>query len=148
MRIDRIRSPLIRPASSASPGGEQAVGGKSFADIMQQQGGNPRDPDLARTLDQIQQQADRLARSMNVRELHEYKRMVKRYLERTARRGIGLKGTKGRDRSGKDRAYLLLDEIDRELVLLADELLDSEQGRLALLTSIGEIRGLLFQDFY
>ncbi|WP_058300434.1 DUF327 family protein [Gorillibacterium timonense] len=149
MRIDRIRSSLVRPVSPASQSGEQAISGKAFSDILQQQGGGKsRDPELAAQLEQIHQQSERFTRSMNMRELHEYKRLVKRYLERTARRGVGLKDAKGRDRGGRDRRYLLLDEIDRELLLLADELLETEQGRMTLLTSVGEIKGLLFQTFY
>lgn len=149
MRVDRIRSSLVRPVGSSSGSGESAVSGKAFSDFMQQrQDGNRRDPELTAQLEQIRQQSDRLARSMTMRELHEYKRMVKRYLERTARRGVGLKDARGRDRGGRDRNYVLLDEIDRELLLLADDLLETEQGRMALLGTVGEIKGLLFQTFY
>jgi len=148
MRIDLVRGSLVRPVSSASQSGEQAVSGKAFSDFLQQRGGNRRDPELAEALEQIRQQSDRLVRSMTMRELHEYKRMVKRYLERTARRGVGLKDTRSRDRQGRDRKYLLLDEIDRELLSLADELLETEQGRMALLTTVGEIKGLLFNSLY
>ncbi|WP_438435205.1 YaaR family protein [Gorillibacterium sp. sgz500922] len=146
MRIDPVRGSLVRSVSPASQSGEQAVSGKAFSDFLQQQERGRRDPELAEALEEIRQQSDRLARSMTMRELHAYKRLVKRYLERTARKGVGLKDARSRDRQGRDRQYLLLDEIDRELLSLADELLETEQGRMALLTTVGEIKGLLFHS--
>ncbi len=88
-------------------------------------------------------QADRLLKSMTIRELHTYKQYVKRFLEETARRGIRLRDTKGWDRRGRTKRYKLLDEIDGHLLRMADDLLDSEQGRIEILGAIGEIRGLL-----
>jgi len=69
--------------------------------------------------------------------------MVKQFLEETARRGIRLKETRGLDRRGRMKRYKLLEEIDSRLTGMADELLESEQGRIEILANIGEIRGLL-----
>jgi uncharacterized protein YaaR (DUF327 family) len=46
------------------------------------------------------------------------------------------------------KRYKLLDEIDEKLIEMAEELLQTEQGRLELLSKIGEIRGLLINLFY
>jgi len=69
--------------------------------------------------------------------------MVKRFLEDTVRRGIGLKETRGWDRRGRVKKYKLIEEIDAALVSMGEELLQTEEGRLELLAKIGEIRGLL-----
>jgi hypothetical protein len=61
---------------------------------------------------------------------------------------VGLKETRGWDRRGRNRRYKILDEIDRILLDMADELLEHEEGRIRLLQSIGEIRGLLINLLY
>ncbi|MNI94013.1 hypothetical protein D3C73_1520480 [compost metagenome] len=69
--------------------------------------------------------------------------MVKRFLEDTVRRGVTIKDAKGWDRRGRGKRYKLLDEVDAALLAMADELLETEQGKIELLQRIGEIRGML-----
>lgn len=138
--------PGYRPLTSSRPvsdGANKQVTAKSFSDMMQQQGENASGEELNRRLQEIQQQGDRLAQSMTVRELKAYRLMVKRFLEDTVRRGVGVKDTKGWDRRGRGKRYKLLDEIDSALLGMGEELLSTEEGRLDLLQKIGEIRGLL-----
>ncbi|MNN58883.1 hypothetical protein D3C81_1739550 [compost metagenome] len=80
---------------------------------------------------------------MTVRELRQYKLLIKQFLEETARRGVGLKDTRGWDRRGRTKRYKLLEEIDGHLLAMADELLDTEQGKIDILQRVGEIKGLL-----
>lgn len=98
---------------------------------------------MNRQIKDIQLQGDRLSKSMTVRELSIYRNLIKRFLEETARRGVMLKDTKGWDRRGRGKRYKLLEEVDAALLNMADDLLDSEQGRIDLLGRVGEIRGLL-----
>lgn len=116
---------------------------KNFTDVFQQQSEQKTIDELNRQIKDIQQQGDRLSKSMTVRELAIYRNMIKRFLEETARRGVILKETKGWDRRGRGKRYKPLDEIDAALLNMADDLLDSEQGRIDLLGRVGEIRGLL-----
>ncbi len=88
-------------------------------------------------------QGDRLAKSMTVRELKAYRLLVKRFLEDTVRRGVTIKESKGWDRRGRGKRYKLLDEVDSALLAMAEELLETEQGKIELLQKIGEIRGML-----
>jgi Uncharacterized protein conserved in bacteria len=99
--------------------------------------------ELNRKLVEIGAQGDRLMRSMTVRELKQYRLMVKSFLEDTLRRGIKLKETKGWDKRGRGKRYKILEEVDSLLVAMGEELLQSEEGRLELLEKVGEIRGLL-----
>ncbi|ANS76401.1 hypothetical protein AWM70_18985 [Paenibacillus yonginensis] len=138
--------PGYRPLTSSrglSEGAARQVSSKSFSDAMQHQGEQATHEELSRKLQEIELQGDRLARSMTVRELKAYRMMVKRFLEETVRRGVGMKETKGWDRRGRGKRYKLLDEIDAGLLGMGEELLETEQGRLELLQKIGEIRGLL-----
>ena len=72
-----------------------------------------------------------------------YKQLVKRFLEETVRRGVSMKETRGWDRRGRGKRYKLIDEIDSALLSMADELLDTEEGKISLLQQVGEIRGML-----
>ncbi|AWB42794.1 DUF327 domain-containing protein [Paenibacillus sp. CAA11] len=142
MKID----PGFRPLNngrSVTEGTAKPVQAKSFSDVMHQQGERATQEELNRRFNEIQQQGDRLARSMTIRELKAYRLLVKRFLEDTVRRGIGVKETRGWDRRGRGKRYKLLDEIDSALLSMADDLLDTEQGKIDLLQKIGEIRGLL-----
>ncbi|MFD0695706.1 YaaR family protein [Paenibacillus sp. GCM10027628] len=116
---------------------------RNFSDIMQQHDEKFSQEQLNKMMQQITLQGDRLARSMTVRELRQYKLLIKQFLEETARRGVNLRDTKGWDRRGRSKRYKLLEEIDQELLALADELLETEQGRIDILQKIGEIRGML-----
>jgi uncharacterized protein YaaR (DUF327 family) len=121
---------------------------KTFSEMMQQQDGKTARAELNRMLEQIQLQSERLAKSMTVRELRQYKLLIKKFLEETARRGIQLRDTKGWDRRGRGKRYKLLEEIDENLLAMADELLEHEQGRIDILQKIGEIRGMLINLFF
>ncbi|QJC50167.1 YaaR family protein [Paenibacillus albicereus] len=142
MKIDPGYRPLGQDRVSGSGSG-RAVQPKSFADVMQQQNGSRTREELQQKLQDIQAQGDRLARSMTVRELQTYKAMVKQFLELTVRRGVGIKDVRSMDRRGRIKRHKLLDEVDESLLAMAEELLQTEQGRMQLLQSVGDIRGLL-----
>jgi uncharacterized protein YaaR (DUF327 family) len=121
---------------------------KPFSGFMKEEREVATQDELVRRMDRIAQQGERLARSMTIRELREYKLLVQRFLEDTVRKGVGLKETRGWDRRGRSKRYQLLDEIDEMLVSMADELLQTENGRIELLGKMGEIRGLLINLFF
>ncbi|WP_438448927.1 YaaR family protein [Gorillibacterium sp. sgz5001074] len=130
---------IRRTESAPSP----AVEGKSFSDNLRQQDERAGQEQLNKLLEQIHLQGERLSKSMTVRELRQYKLLIKQFLEETARRGVGLKDTRGWDRRGRTKRYKVLDEIDEHLLAMADELLETEQGKIEILYRVGEIKGML-----
>ncbi|CAM3673267.1 YaaR family protein [Marinicrinis lubricantis] len=136
----RSINPDIRKSDS---GGSQPLQNQAFSDMMKHHQHRSSQEQLKKMLDQIQLQGDRLIRSMTIRELRQYKRMVRQFLEETVRRGVGLKETRGWDRRGRGKRYKLLEEIDHHLLEMADELLQVEEGRVNILHKVGEIRGML-----
>lgn len=142
MKIDQGFRPLGQNRANNDTG-TKPVQPRSFADVMVQQNADRTQEQLQQKMQDIQKQGDRLAKVMTVRELKLYRQMVKNFLEDTIRRGVVLKEVKGFDRRGRIKRYKLLDEIDSTLISMAEDLLDSEQGRIDLLNKIGEIRGLL-----
>ncbi|WP_139991446.1 YaaR family protein [Paenibacillus paridis] len=142
MKIDQNFRPLGQNRANNDTQAKQ-IQQRSFADVMVQQDADRTQEQLQQKLQDIHRQGDRLAKVMTVRELKIYRQMIKKFLEDTIRRGVVLKEVKGFDRRGRIKRYKLLDEIDATLVSMAEDLLDSEQGRIDLLNKIGEIRGLL-----
>jgi uncharacterized protein YaaR (DUF327 family) len=128
--------------------GTKPVQAKNFSDIIQHQDQQRTIEELQQKLQDIHNQGERLARSMTIRELNLYRKMIKQFLEDTVRRGVGIKETRGFDRRGRIKRHKLLAEIDASLVSMGEELLESEEGRLELLRKIGDIRGMLINLFF
>lgn len=143
MKINPGWRPFGKEIVRSDPSSAQQLQQKSFSDMMQHQDERASQEQLQKILQQIDQQSQRLSKSMTVRELRQYKLLVKQFLEETARRGVQLRDTRGWDRRGRAKRYKLLEEIDTELLGMADDMLESEQGRIDLLHKIGEIRGML-----
>ena len=121
---------------------------KSFSDTMQQQQEQASRQQLQQMLEAIQNQSERLKATMTVRELFKYKMMVKKFLEETAGKGVGISSSRSWDRRGRSRRFMLLKEIDRHLLEMAESMLKTEQGRMELLEKVGEIKGLLVNVVY
>ncbi len=148
MKINPGWRPLGKDIKATDNTTNHTVQPKNFQDLMQQQEDLATNEQLKNMVDQINRQGERLARTMTVRELRNYKILVKQFLEEAIRRGIQLKDTKGWDRRGRGKRYKLLEEIDRLLLDMADELLEQEQGRIGILDKVGEIRGMLINLFF
>lgn len=142
MRVDQGYRPLTTNRT-ANDGFTKPVNSTNFSEMLQQKNRQHTVSELEMQIKSIQEQGDRLARHMTVRELKLYRQLVKRFLEDTLKRGIGLKEVKGFDRRGRIKRYKLLEEVDEKLVLMGEELLQTEEGRLQLLHTMGEIRGIL-----
>lgn len=133
-----VKSELSVPDNNTKP-----VQQRAFQDMMAQQGEKATKEELNRQMREISLQGERLAKAMTIRELKAYRMLVKRFLEETVRQGVTMKETRGWDRRGRGKRYHVIDEIDAMLLSMADELLESEQGKIDLLNKIGEIRGML-----
>ena len=142
MRVDQGYRPLTTNRTT-NDGVAKPVNSTHFSEMLQQKNRQHTVSELEMQMKSIQEQGDRLARHMTVRELKLYRQLVKRFLEDTLKRGVGLKEARGFDRRGRVKRYKLLEEVDAKLVLLGEELLETEEGRLQLLHTMGEIRGIL-----
>ncbi|MFF2158904.1 YaaR family protein [Paenibacillus chitinolyticus] len=135
-----VKVPETAPTHQSPP--------KDFSAFMLKHDEKVTTEQLNRMLQQIGLQGDRLSRSMKLRELRQYKLLIKQFLEETARQGVGLRETRGWDRRGRTKRYKLLEEVDGALLSMADDLLETEQGRLEILQRIGEIRGMLIHFLF
>lgn len=141
----RLTGNRLAKTGSVQP---QPVQQQDFSDFLQQQEERASQEHLKQLWKKIDLQGERLAKSMTVRELRQYKILVKQFLEATVRKGVGLKETRGTDRRGRTKRYKILEEIDKQLLEMAEDLLKDEQGRMQILQQLGEVRGMLINYFF
>ena len=102
---------------------------------------------LQTLMEEITMQGDRLAKRRDVKDMRHYRGLVKQFLNEVVMRSHAFSRENFLDRRGRHRVYGIIRLIDENLDQLAQELMKDEQDHLAILSRIGEIRGLLLDIF-
>jgi len=102
---------------------------------------------LQTLMEEITMQGDRLAKRRDVKDMRHYRGLVKQFLNEVVTHSHAFSRENFLDRRGRHRVYGIIRLIDENLDQLAQELMKDEQDHLAILSRIGEIRGLLLDIF-
>ena len=102
---------------------------------------------LTTMMEEITMQGDKLAKHRDIRDMKRYRALVKDFLNEIVGRSHSFSRENFLDRKGRHRVYGIIRLIDQNLDELAQELVKEEQDNLAILSKIGEIRGLLLDIF-
>ena len=94
-------------------------------------------------MNDITTQGDKLAKHMDIRDMKKYRELVKDFLNEVVNRSHKFSRENFLDRQGRHRVYGIIRKVDQTLDDLANELVKDEKDHLAILSKIGEIRGLL-----
>lgn len=92
---------------------------------------------------EINDQGDRLAKHMDIRDMKAYRSLVKEFMNEVVTRSHEFSRENFLDRRGRHRVYGIVRLIDENLDALAKELMSDEKDHLAILSKIDEIKGLL-----
>lgn len=92
---------------------------------------------------EINEQGDRLAKHMDIRDMRAYRSLVKEFMNEVVTRSHEFSRENFLDRRGRHRVYGIVRLIDENLDALAKELMSDEKDHLAILSKIDEIKGLL-----
>jgi len=92
---------------------------------------------------EINEQGDRLAKHMDIRDMKAYRSLVKEFMNEVVTRSHEFSRENFLDRRGRHRVYGIVRLIDENLDALAKELMSDEKDHLAILSRIDEIKGLL-----
>ena len=95
----------------------------------------------------ITSQGERIAQHMDIRDLKKYRGLIKDFLNEVVYRSHKFSRENFLDRRGRHRVYGIIRKIDENLDALAEELVADEKDHLAILSRIGEIKGLLLDIF-
>ena len=102
---------------------------------------------LSLMMEDIIQQGNKLSRRMDVKDLQEYRRMVKEFINEIAAHTHEFSRENFLDRKGRHRVYGIVKKINETLDALAEELLAEERDNISILSKIDEIRGLILDIF-
>ena len=76
-----------------------------------------------------------------------YRGLIKEFMNEIVNRSHSFSRENFLDRKGRHRVYGIIRLVDENLDELAKELMKEEKDHLAILSKIGEIRGLLLDIF-
>lgn len=102
---------------------------------------------LSVMMEEITQQGNKLSRRMDVKDLQEYRRLIREFMNEIAAHTHEFSRENFLDRKGRHRVYGIVKKINQTLDELAEELLSEEKDRISILSKIDEIRGLILDIF-
>ena len=94
-------------------------------------------------MEEITQQGDKLGKRMDIRDMKNYRRLIKEFMNEIASHSHEFSRENFLDKKGRHRVYGIVKKINQTLDELAAELLREEKDHLAILGKIDEIRGLI-----
>ncbi|MEH7383989.1 YaaR family protein [Bacillus sp. JJ1521] len=118
-------------------------GNLGFSKIVHQEGNKLQLEQLTKLLSQIDMAGERLSRSQTFQDLASYKSLVKRFIHEAVEYGMEVKESRSWNFNGQGRTHKLVDQIDKELLDLTEEMVDQEKGSIDILGKVGLIKGLL-----
>lgn len=121
----------------------QGQGNINFQELIKIQNEKIQSGNLHALLTEIEKAGERLAKSRNFRDLTKYKNLIQNFIKEAVHIGIGLKKSNTWDREGRSRILQIIEQIDKKMVELTDEILTKETENLKILSIIGEIKGLI-----
>lgn len=102
---------------------------------------------LQTLMEAITMEGDKIAKKKDLRDMKHYRGLVKEFLNEIVSRSHAFSRENFLDRRGRHRVYGIIRLIDENLDALAQELMKEEKDNLKILSTIGEIRGLLLDIF-
>ena len=98
---------------------------------------------LSGLMDEITEQGKKISEHMDIRDMKKYRGLIREFMNEVVFRSHKFSRENFLDRRGRHRVYGLIKLIDSNLDELAQELVKDEKDHIAVLSKIGEIRGLI-----
>lgn len=91
----------------------------------------------------ITEQADKIGDKMYLRDILEYKKLVKEFLNVATQNSHQFQNQNFLDRRGRHRNYSIVKTVDRELDTLTRDFISGQIDHMGVLKKIDDIRGML-----
>lgn len=98
---------------------------------------------LGNMMQEITEQGEKIAKHMDIKDMHKYRELVKGFLNEVVNRSHKFSRENFLDRRGRHRVYGIVKLVDKNLDELAGELVKEEKNHLEIVGRIDDIRGLL-----
>ena len=102
---------------------------------------------LTSLMEEITRQGDKLAKRKDIRDMKKYRGLIKEFMNEIISRSHTFTRENFLDRRGRHRVYGIIRLVDQTLDELAQELVKEEGDNITILNKIGEIRGLVLDNF-
>jgi hypothetical protein len=106
-----------------------------------------KDKKINEMIDNIEKLKSILDHDLTVDNLNEYKEAVKSFLSYYTTNELKMENTYARDKRGYEQKLQVIKSVDSRLNDLTENMLETHQGHLETLKSIGEIQGLIVNIF-
>lgn len=120
-----------------------AGGSEKFSTLVGKQDQKLQMEQLGKLLGDITSAGERLGRSRTFKDLAKYKTLVKRFVKEAVDYGMNLKQSHTWNQHGEGRKLNIIENVDRKLIELTEDILNEEKQSIDILGKIGEVRGLL-----
>lgn len=140
MRIENHVKPGLDPLKKEKTDSAYKA---SFTEVMTQSKGKMQQEALDRLMRNIVEKGELLAQKMTVQHLLDYKKLVRQFVEEAVQYGVELKDKQGFSSRGRPKNYKVVEEIDKKLVQLTNEVVQQEKNGIEVLSLVGEIKGLM-----
>ncbi|MCR5501979.1 MAG: YaaR family protein [Lachnospiraceae bacterium] len=130
-----VQTETVKPA-------QEPDGGFKFA-LLSKLGDEGLTERLTAMMEEITRQGDQLGKKRDIKDMRRYRTLIKEFMNEIVSRSHEFSRENFLDRRGRHRVYGIVHLVDENLDALAQELMKDEQDHMAILTKIGEIRGLL-----
>lgn len=122
-------------------------GRSSFGDTLKKTEELDLTKHLNRLMNDIEKQGEHLGRSMDVKELKNYKKLISEFISEVVNNSLKFSKQSSFDRRGRHKVYALVRKVNTRLDELSREFLKEEKDNIKILESIGSIKGMLL-DMY
>ena len=99
--------------------------------------------ELENIFGKITEQADKIGEKMYLKDILEYKKLVKEFLNVATQNSHQFQNQNFLDRRGRHRNYSIVKTVDRELDTLSREFINGQIDHMGVLKKIDDIRGML-----
>jgi uncharacterized protein len=141
MKINQdLRVGVDKVRSEQKPNGG---GSAKFSALVSKQDQKLQMEQLGKLMGDITSAGERLGRSRTFKDLAKYKTLVKRFVKEAVDYGMNLKQSHTWNQHGEGRKLNIVENVDRKLMELTDDILNEEKQSIDILGKIGEVRGLL-----
>jgi len=119
----------------------------SFGDTLKKTEEQDLTTRLNRLMSDIEKQGDSLGKSMDMRDLKNYKKLITEFLDEVVNNSLKFSKQSHFDRRGRHKVYALVRKVNSKVEELSREFLKEEKDNIKILESIGSVKGMLL-DMY
>lgn len=119
----------------------------SFGDTLKKTEEQDLTSRLSRLMSDIEKQGEHLGKSMDIKELKNYKKLITEFLDEVVNNSLKFSKQSHFDRRGRHKVYALVRKVNSKVEELSRDFLKEEKDNIKILDSIGSIKGMLF-DMY